>query len=196
MQVIIRTLDEARESRAELIVQNDGDGEQTVTMVEKNAEIRITEYPGPVRMFTAEDLAAAQASEAKIFIDQRDRAERERDQAIAQREEARNALAEQIEKFEQALKNIGDKHQRELAALQAKVDEYDKDRHFERDRADANRQWAERAEARVDNLTGKITKARAILDAQDVTDAREQSITKLSVRMAEAIAKAVLTLQA
>lgn len=102
--------------------------------------------------------------------------------------------------------------QARVRELAAKVREYDRDRKTERDRADQNKAWAERAELRLahdaevtaqslaarDRLleaaTIKINAARDILSAKGVVDAREDAITRKSVVLANAIGEAIAAL--
>lgn len=217
LTVKIKTLDEARESRAELVVEHDGAGERTLTIVELNAEVQIVKDLGEDKTaaaYTVDDIVEAQATEGEYIAGQY------RATIEAMKVQHRAELAEMTEKmndlqakldYERNRADVNyknwDEETKRADLAQFKVKAYDEDRHSEqnraneakalvktrneqlktawmnldkeRDRADQNKEWAERTEARlkesVDNWNRMSDLIHSITD--EVTGCLESWVT-------------------
>lgn len=178
MEIKVRTLDETRAERVTIAVAPG-----------QSAVIEIVDSAPSERLYTAEEVGDAQASEAELvaaplrrriaelveevnrrisevtgYVIQRDEALDKVSALETERDDLKSQAAEFNRQRNQAVTDMETAQQaREIETKRAQG--YDRDRKTERDRADQNRAWAERTEARLTDAIRSGDKARADLAA-------------------------------
>jgi hypothetical protein len=95
--------------------------------------------------------------------------------------ELETELANERQEIERLERENEEYHLNRIKKLETKVREYDKDRHTERDRADQNKAWAERAEANGSRLSA------ALVQAEKDRDSARRRVAELEAQLSRSI---------